>query len=111
MKSNVERLDILRAIFSDKVVDTLIATDYIGNCERVNCVNDVKLLEECGELVAIVSKAIANKENYETRAKQINTELADVIITIGGFISRNNMDIEDIVSEIVYKLNRFKDVK
>lgn len=111
MKSNADKLDALRVIFSHEVVDALIATDYIGNCERVNCVNDVKLLEECGELVAIVSKAIANKENYETRAKQINTELADVIITIGGFISRNDMDIHDILSEIVFKLNRFKDVK
>lgn len=106
-----EKLKVLFPLFSEVVVESMISNDYIGNCERVNCINDVKLLEECGELIAVLSKAIANKENYELREKQINTEVADVIITLAGFIARNDMNVDSILEEVQFKLKRFKDYK
>lgn len=89
---------------------------YYDNCKEIerldNANQDIKLLEEMNELSQAVLKHMVHKSvKYEdvTLAQKdiIDSEIADVIITLFGFMKRNNINPDVIVQHMEGKLNRF----
>lgn len=89
---------------------------YYENCKDIerldNANQDIKLLEEMNELSQAVLKRMIHKsvkyENVADKYKDdINSEIADVIITLLGFIKRNNINPDTIVEHMNEKLIKF----
>ena len=101
------------------IQDMLANSNYFSNCEkieRLKLVNqDTKLAEEMNELSqALLKRLFHNNTKYKDldfeHKLHINDEIADVLITLFGFIKRNNVSIENINEKIEFKLNRFDSI-
>lgn len=93
--------------------------NYYENCKTVerldNANQDIKLLEEMNELCQAVLKRMVHKSiKYDMLSKEhreeVDAEIADVIITLLGFIHRNNVNPDNIVKHMSEKLIRFEKI-
>lgn len=67
-------------------------------------VQTIVAMEECAELIKECSKMLRGQENID----HLIEEIADVMICIEGLEVMYNIDNGDVLTEIVYKLERLE---
>ncbi|MGL5750698.1 MAG: hypothetical protein ACRCXT_09240 [Paraclostridium sp.] len=86
------------------VVELIKKYNLLKNYEKVPGNQNIKCIEEMIEL----SHEIFNF-NKNKRTDNLESEIADTLITVYAFIMRNEISISKVNSEIEYKLKRFDD--
>lgn len=86
------------------VVELIEKYNLLKNYEKIPGNQNIKCIEEMIEL----SHEIFNF-NKNKRTDNLESEIADTLITIHAFIMHHNIDTSKINSEIEYKLKRFDD--
>jgi len=86
---------------ADKIVRKI---DEKFGVKRDNNIAFIQLFEEIGELVRQPNKV--NIKNEEMDLKNLEEELADVLILLSNIASMNNLNLEDAVAKRIGELKK-----